>query len=76
MQADPLPYFRDAWIAALVANGVFILSALIVSVEDVPDLLRVGLWSLGAFGFSTATLAWIVAGANVRLGLQSMNRRH
>jgi len=72
--SEPQTYFRDAWIAALVANGVFILSALIVSVEDVPALVRVGLWSLGAFGFSTATLAWIVAGANVRLGLKSLQQ--
>jgi hypothetical protein len=69
---EPLPYFRDAWIAILVANIVFLISALIVSVETVHDIVRVALWSIGIFGFSTSTLAWIVAGVNVRLGLKSL----
>lgn len=60
--------FREAWLLTLIAILLWIASAAILAIPSLNGLMKVGLWALAAFGFTTSTLSFIASGIAWRMG--------
>lgn len=66
--------FREAWVFTLAAILIFILSAAILAIPSFNGLMKVGLWALAAFGFTTSTLSLLASGLALRIGWVKLMR--
>lgn len=64
--------FREAWVFTLIAILIWIASAALLSVPTLNGLMKVGVWTLMAFGFSTSTLAFVASAIAWRAGWRKL----
>ena len=70
-----LAYFPDAWVLTLAAILIWTASAATLSIPSLNALMKVGLWTLAAFGFTTSMLAFLASGFAWTMGWKRLSPR-